>query len=120
MLRIDEAERCYTGIASPNGVAIHFFDGEVLQPIAPRYTFACGHRWGGAVEERENVAFTVLGDYLQRHNSSREAAELGAEALMRAFAEQFLTDIDPRSTLFIEEHHIEDWLRVMRMLGEAA
>ena len=48
---------------------------------------------------------------------SDEAAEIGADALMRPFAEQFLKDIDPQATLFIEEHKIEDWLRVMRMFA---
>lgn len=120
MFQVDELERCYTGVATAEGIAIHFFDGEALQPIAPRYTFACGHRLGGALEERENVAFTLLSDHLRRWRGlSQDAADIGAQTLMRAFAEQFL-GVDPRCILFIEEHRIEDWVRVMRMLSEAA
>ena len=116
MLKV-ESERCYTGVLTPNGVTIHFFDGKELSSVTPRYAFTARPRWGGTAEERQDLAFMLLNDYCRQHGTSDEAAEIGADALMRPFAEQFLKDIDPQATLFIEEHKIEDWLRVMRMFA---
>jgi hypothetical protein len=96
---------------------IHFFDGKEINSVTLRYAFTAKPRWGGKAEERQNLAFILLNDYGRRHGMSDEAAEIGADALMRPFAEQFPKDIAPQDTLFIEEHKIEDWLHVMRIFA---
>ena len=119
MPQTEETERCYVASTAPDDVMIAFFDGDERVPIAPRSMFACRHSFGGVLEERENVAFTLLSDYLARHGMSTEAVAIGAAALAPQFTEQFL-DVQLEAALFIEEYRVEDWLRVMRMVGEAA
>ena len=116
MLKV-ESELCYSGVQTPNGVTIHFFDGEDLNSVTPHYAFTAKPRWGGTAEERQDLAFILLNDHYRRHGMSDEAAEIGADALMRPFGEQFLKEIDPQATLFVEEYKIEDWLHVMRMFA---
>ncbi len=111
MLQVDE--RCYTGMMTPNGAIIHFFDGESLEPVATERAYACPLGWSYGAE-RVNSALSVLADYLERTESLRSP-----RSLAEAFATQFLSQLGREQVLFIEEHRIQDWLRVMDMLGEA-
>lgn len=111
MLQVDE--RCYTGIMTKDGAVIHFFDGENLDPVAPERAYACPLGWSYGAE-RVNSALSIIADYIERTGSLRSP-----RALAEAFATQFFSTLDRENVLFIEEHRIQDWLRVMHMLEVA-
>lgn len=110
----EEMECCYTGIATSNGVAIHFFNGQELIPLEPLHAYACGLGWSYGAE-KTNTGLSILADYFNRREDTTSA-----RALAEAFANQFLATVSATEVLFIEEHKIADWLRVIRMIEEAA
>ena len=111
MPKVEELERCYVGFATRDRAKVHFFDGSVLEPIEVRH----GNGGFGYASQKADTGLSILRDYLERTESANRA-----EALAQAFTEQFLSELRENEVLFIEEFRIQDWLRVMRMLGQAA
>ena len=114
MPKVEELERCYIGIATGDQAKVHFFNGSALEPIEALRAYPCDIGWSYGVQ-KTNTGFSILTDYFGRTENLNSA-----EALAQAFTDQFISTLQENEILFIEEFRIEDWLRVMRMLGEAA
>lgn len=110
MPRVEEFERCYVGITTGDQAKVHFFNGVELEPIEPSRCIGWGYR-----AQPRNTGLSILIDYFERTESLNSA-----EALAQAFTDQFISPLQETEILFIEEFRLEDWLRVMRMLGKAA
>ncbi len=107
--RVDENERCYVGIATRGVGKVHFFNGSELEPIERSLDSAATF-----AERKDRTGLAILRDYFERTESPNSA-----DVLYRSFTDQFLSMLHEREILFIEEFRIQDWLRVMHMLGEA-
>ena len=107
--RVNEQERCYIGIASREMGRVHFFNGTELEPIERSLDNAASF-----AERKDRTGLAILRDYFERTESPNSA-----DVLYRSFTDQFLSMLQEREILFIEEFRIQDWLRVMHMLGEA-
>lgn len=107
--RVDEQERCYIGIASREMGKVHFFNGSELEPIERSLDSAVSF-----AERKDRTGLAILRDYFERTENVNSV-----QALARSFTDQFLSALHEGEILFIEEFRIQDWLRVMCMLGEA-
>ena len=114
MPEVKEMERCYVGIASGDRVTVHFFNGSELEPIEAMRAYPCDLGWSYGAQ-KTNTGLSILADYFGRTENVNNA-----EALAQVFTDQFISTLKETEMLFIEEYRIEDWLRVMRMLQEAA
>ncbi len=110
MPKVEELERCYIGIATGEQAKVHFFNGSALEPIEALH--GLGWRYGA---QKESTGLSILSDYFERTENVNRA-----EALAPAFTEQFISELREDEILFVEEFRIQDWLCVMRMLGQAA
>ena len=111
MLDASEMERCYVRIAQRGEVRVYFFDGCSLEPVGEA---PCGPDAAlSRMSRPRRAGMTILVDYLARSENLVDATTLTI-----AFAEQFMRPYGEDEMVFVEEFRIEDWLRVMRMLGE--
>ena len=114
MPRVEEFERCYVGITTRDQAKIHFFNGVELEPIEPLRIYSCDIGWSYGAQ-KSNTGLSILTDYFERVEKPN-----ATKAMAQAFTDQFISTLRENDVLFIEEFRIEDWPRVMRMLGEAA
>lgn len=112
MLDVTETERCYVGFAAGGTLRVFFFDGASLEPVTTEPLRGRGTGVSLAMQQ-SRTSVRILMDYLARSENLGDA-----ETLAAAFADQFLRPLRVDEIVFIEEFRIEDWLRVMRMLGE--